>query len=51
MGFFNSETIGNTVTTLTDDMHYIEQNAANILEKTINGCINVFVMTLGVFGF
>ena len=51
MGFFNSETIGNTVTTLTDDMHYIEQNAANILEKTINGCINVFVMTLGVFVF
>ena len=51
MGFFDSETIGNTVTTLTDDMHYIEQNAANILEKTINGCINVFVMTLGVFIF
>lgn len=51
MGFFNSESIGNTVTTLTDDMHYIEQNAANILEKTVNGCINVFVMTLGVFIF
>lgn len=51
MGFFNSETIGNTVTTLTDDMHYIEQNAANILEKTINGCITIFVMTLGVFVF
>ena len=39
------------MTTLTDDMHYIEQNAANILEKTVNGCINVFVMTLGVFIF
>lgn len=51
MGFFNSENIGNTVTTLTDDMHYIEQNAANILEKTVNGCINVFVMTIGVFVF
>lgn len=48
MGYFTSHSIGNTVTTLTDDLHYIEQNSANILEKTINGCINVFVLMIGV---
>lgn len=48
MGYFTSNSIGNTVTTLTDDLHYIEQNAANILEKTVNGCINVLVLMIGV---
>ena len=48
MGYFTSNSIGNTVTTLTDDLHYIEQNSANILEKTINGCINVLVLMLGI---
>ncbi len=51
MGFFTSNTVGNTVTTLTDDMHFMEQNAANILEKTVNGCINVFVLTICMFYF
>lgn len=48
MGYFTSNSIGNTVTTLTDDLHYIEQNSANILEKTINGCINVLVLMIGI---
>lgn len=48
MGYFNSNSIGNTVTTLTDDLHYIEQNAANILEKAVNGCINAFVLIIGI---
>lgn len=51
MGYFTTTSIGSTVTTLTDDMHYIEQNAANILEKTVNGCINVFVLTVGMMFF
>ena len=48
MGYFNSNSIGNTVTTLTDDLHYIEQNAANILEKTINAGINALVLIVGI---
>ena len=48
MGYFNSNSIGNTVTTLTDDLHYIEQNAANILEKTINAGINALVLFVGI---
>lgn len=51
MGYFNSNSIGDTVTTLTDDLHYIEQNAANILEKAVNGCINAFVLIIGVTVF
>ena len=48
MGYFNSNSIGNTVTTLTDDLHYIEQNAASILEKTINAGINALVLIVGI---
>ncbi len=51
MGYFTDTSIGNTVTTLTDDLHYIEQNAANILEKAINGCINVMVLIIGIAVF
>jgi ATP-binding cassette subfamily B protein IrtB len=51
MGYFTETSIGNTVTTLTDDLHYIEQNAANILEKAVNGCINVVVLMIGITVF
>lgn len=51
MGFFGSKGAESTVTTLVDDLHFIEQNAANILEKTVNGCINVFVMSVGITVF
>lgn len=51
MGYFTSKSIGDTVTTLTDDMHFMEQNAANILEKAINGSINVLVLTLSMMFF
>lgn len=51
MGYFTSKSIGDTVTTLTDDIHFMEQNASNILEKSINGVINVLVLTLCMLFF
>ena len=51
MGYFSSKSIGDTVTTLTDDMHFMEQNASNILEKSVNGVINVLVLTFCMLFF
>ena len=51
MGFFSSRSIGDTVTTLTDDIHFMEQNASNILEKSINNVISVLVLTVCMLFF
>lgn len=51
MGFFSSRSIGDTITTLTDDIHFMEQNASNILEKSINNVISVLTLTICMLFF